>query len=78
MLQELSLARIEDVAAYILLTHGEMSVREVHVQLARIQAWSLDFDGVPLFRGNSWFMEVGDPARLTAAQRETVEAVLEA
>lgn len=92
------MARVDDVAAYILDKLGEMTAMKLQKLAYYSQAWSLVWDEKPLFRGRvqAWAngpvipalyrqhrgqfkvseWPGGDPERLTAKEKETVDSVL--
>ncbi len=87
------MASARDVASY-LLNQGSQSALRLQKLLYYSQAWSLVWEGRPLFSetirawdmgpvvGEVWHAYrsrelTGDPSRLSAAERETVDAVLD-
>lgn len=92
------MAKVHDVAAYVLKRQGPMTTMKLQKLVYYAQAWSLVWDEKPLFRArleawaagpvvpalyrlhrgqfkvSTW--PEGDPARLTALERETIDAVL--
>jgi uncharacterized phage-associated protein len=92
------LPRVQDVAAYVLRRRGPMRAMKLQRLVYYCQAWSLAWDGKPLFpeKVQAWMngpvvpelflshrgrfllasLPDGDAAKLTAAERGTVDAVL--
>lgn len=94
------MARVYDVAEFILRKCGPMTAMKLQKLVYYCQAWSLVWDEKPLFREkieawangpvvpalfdahrglfkvSSGLIRFGDPSRLNAAQKETIDAVL--